>query len=207
MTKNMINAAAVAVLMVVGTASAATVEATSATTVSGGLTVSVTVLKAIRLKLEKGTGCDITGASSPFAMDFGSVDALGISDGACAGAGAGKIAPTTPGTDSAVYYTDYKITPIFTNQALVKAEVTAYVSSAFSGPSTVLKLKDGAASTSLADLSTTVGTPTSITGASGVDNNTVVTRYLGVAVSPTNSTTATVSGASSATITYTMTMK
>ncbi len=208
MTIRVIAAAAVALGVVAGSVHATGVEATGVETVSGNLQVTVNVQKAIRLKIEKSNGCDIGGSSSPFTMNFGDVDALGISAG-CSGTGAGKLLPNVPGTDAAVYYTDYKITPIFTNQNKVKAEITAYVNGAISGPASVLKILDGATPTlgGLTEMKSSSTDQTSITGSTGVDNKTEIVRYLGVSVSPTSATSGTMNGSATATITYTMTVK
>src|SRR5215510_8132383 len=70
-------------------------EATNTNTVSSTLQVNVTVVKAIRLTLSQGTQCTINSGSNPdFSMNFGTVDALGISAGNCGA----KYTPPVPGT-------------------------------------------------------------------------------------------------------------
>ena len=185
-------------------ASAAT-DAVNTNTVAPTLQVSVTVQKAIRLALGTGTSgttCTVN-SGSDYSMNFGNVDALGIN----APCGA-KFDPTTPGTSNAAYYTDYRLTPTFTNQAGTGATVTAYVSSNFATLSNILSVVQANSTPgnigALSAMSTASGTPTSV----GTDlaNATAVTRYIGVEVQPTNSSSTTVSGSDSATITYTMTI-
>src|SRR3954467_6464874 len=107
----------------------AATDAVNASTVSPTLTVSVTVQKAIRLTLSQGASagaCTVTTASD-FSMNFGSVDALGITTPTCGS----TFAPTTPGVSPAAYYTDYRLTPVFANQSATSGTVTAYVSTNF----------------------------------------------------------------------------
>src|SRR5690242_4034493 len=111
-------------LIACASASFAATDAVNATSVSPTLQVSATVQKAIRLTLStgsSGTTCAVN-AASDYSMSFGNVDALGISTPCGA-----KFDPTTPGTSPAAYYTDYKLTPTFTNQAGTSATITAYV--------------------------------------------------------------------------------
>src|SRR5262249_2070677 len=116
--------------------------------------------------------------------------------------------PTTPGTTPSAYYTDYKLTPIFTNQSATSGTITAYVSSNFATLSNVLTVvQSNSAPGSIASLtamSTASGSPTSL--GTGLASGTAITRYLGVTVAPTSSGSATVSGSDSATITYTLTV-
>jgi hypothetical protein len=185
------------------TSSFAATTATNATTVSPTLQITVTVQKAIQLTLSTGTGCTVTPASD-YSMTFGNVDALAINNGACGS----KYAPTTPGTTPAAYYTDYKLTPVFTNQTSTSASVTAYVSTNFPTLNNVLTVvQSNAAPASIASLtamSTASGAPTSI--GTALASGAAITRYIGVTVAPTNSGASTVSGTDSATITYTMTV-
>jgi hypothetical protein len=193
------------VLALVGfsTSAVAATDATNASTVSPTLAVSATVQKAIRLTLSQGasgTACPVT-AASDYSMTFGNVDALGISNGSCGS----KFAPVTAGTSPSAYYTDYKLTPVFTNQTATDATVSAYVSTNFGTLSSILAVVQAnsvpSAITDLNAMSLVSGTPTNVgyTLASG----TAITRYIGVTVQPTNG--ATVTGAGTATVTYTMT--
>ena len=102
--------------------------ATGTNTVSATLAVKATLAKAVSLTLNTGSGCTVSdGGGGDFSLDFGTVDALGVSTG-CAGAGAGKFT----NANQAIYYSDYTITPAFTNQATTTGStLSAYVSSAF----------------------------------------------------------------------------
>jgi hypothetical protein len=162
----------------------AATSAVNASTVSPTLVISVTVQKAIGLTLSQGASggaCAVTTASD-YSMSFGNVDALGINTPTCGA----KFDPTTPGSSPSAYYTDYKLTPSFTNQASTTAAVTAYVSTNFATLSNILAVVQAS----------------SAPGAIG----TAITRYIGVTVQPTNSSSVTVSGSDTATITYTMTV-
>ena len=183
----------------------ATTSALNATTISPTIQVSASVQPTIRLTLGTGTSgttCTVATASD-YSLSFGNVDALGI-NAPCGS----KFAPTTPGTSAAAYYTDYQLTPAFTNQASTSATVTAYVSSNFSTLSSVLSIVQANSSpaniAALTAMSTASGSPTSI--GTSLASGTALTRYIGVSVLPTNSGSATVSGSDSATITYTMTV-
>jgi len=183
----------------------AATDAVNATTVAPTLQMSATVQKTVRLTLSTGTSgttCAVTSASD-YSMNFGNVDALGI-NAPCGS----KFDPTTPGSTAAVYYTDYRVTPAFANQSSTSASVTAYVSANFATLSSVLSVVQANSAPgsigALTAMSTNSGSPTSI--GSSLASGTAVTRYVGVSVLPTNSTSATVSGSDSATITYTMTV-
>ena len=190
--------------LVLAVPSFAATQATGASTVSPTLQVNVTVAKAVRLTLSTGTQCAISaGGGTDYTMDFGTVDALAISSGACGS----KFAPTTPGTSNAAYYSDYRLTPIFTNQSSTSASITAYVSSNFGSLTNVSIVQSNSAPVAITDLtamSTNVAAQTSV--GSGLANATAITRYVGVSVAPTNSAVATVTGSDSATVTYTLTV-
>ena len=184
----------------------ASTEAVNASTVSPTLQVSVTVVKAIRLTLAQGGGagaCAVN-AAADYSLSFGSVDALAITTPLCGS----KFAPVTAGVTPSAYYTDYQITPVFANQANTTATVSAYVSSNFATLSNVLAVVQSTAApaniAALSPMSTNVGAQTAVGAAlaSGV----AITRYIGVTVAPTNSNLVPVSGADSATVTYTMTV-
>jgi len=194
-----------AAITVRSSVAAAASDAVNTNTVSPTLQVSVTVQKAIRLTLSTGTSgttCAVNTASD-YSMNFGNVDALGINTPCGA-----KFDPTTPGSTPAAYYSDYRITPTFTNQAGTGATVTAYVSANFATLSSVLSVVQAnsapGAIGALTAMSTNSGSPTSL--GTGLASGTAVTRYVGVQVQPTNSSSSTVSGTDSATITYTMTI-
>lgn len=177
-------------------------QGTNTNTVSPTLNVSATVQKAIQLTLSTGTMCNVNaGAGTDYSIDFGTVDALAINNGTCGN----KFAPTTPGTSNAVYYTDYKITPVFTSQAVTTNTVNAYVSTNFgmANLSIVQSNSTPAAITDLSAMSTNAAAPTNV--ATNATNATAITRYVGVSVAPTNG--AGLTGSSSATITYTLTVQ
>ena len=188
--------ASVAVSALAGT------QATNTNTVSPTLNVSVTVEKAIQLTLGSGAGCTVNaGSGTDYSIDFGTVDALAINTGSCGS----KFAPSTPGSTNAVYYTDYTVKPVFTSQAVTTNTITAYVSSNFgmANLSVVQSNTAPAAITDLGAMSTNSATPTTV--ATNATNGTALTRYVGVSVAPTNG--ASMTGASSATITYTLTVQ
>lgn len=184
----------------------ATTSAVNATTVSPTMQITVTVQKAIALTLSQGASggaCTVT-AASDYSMAFGNVDALGINTPTCGS----KFDPATPGTSPSAYYTDYRLTPMFTNQASTTSTVTAYVSTNFATLSSILSVVQASSApgsiAALSAMSTSSGSPTSI--GTSLASGTAITRYIGVTVQPTNSGSATVSGSDTATITYTMTV-
>lgn len=179
----------------------AATSATNTNTISPTLKVNVTVQDAIELTLASGAGCAVAaGGGADYNMNFGNVDALGINVPACGS----QFAPTTPGTSNAFYYSDYKITPIFTSQAVTTNTLTAYVSTNFTKANLSIVNSNvlPATSAALTPLSTSVGAQTSI--ATNAFSGTALTRYLGVSIAPTNG--AGLTGADSATITYTLTV-
>ncbi len=197
-----------ALILVAGfsTRAGAATSAVNASTVSPTLQVSVTVQKAIALTLSQGAGagaCNVTTASD-YSISFGNVDALGINTPTCGA----KFDPTTPGVSASAYYTDYKLTPMFTNQSATSATVTAYVSTNFATLSSILSVVQASSAPgnigALSAMSTSSGSPTSV--GTSLASGTAVTRYIGVTVQPTNSGSSTVSGSDTATITYTMTV-
>ena len=177
-------------------------QATNTNTISPTLKVNVTVQDAIQLTLATGTGCTVTaGGGADYSMNFGTVDALAINAPACGN----KFAPTTPGVTSAVYYSDYKLTPIFTSQLVSTNTLTAYVSSNFAKANLSI-VQDNALPALITDLtamSTVVGAQTNV--ATNATSGTALTRYLGVSIAPTNG--AALTGADAATITYTLTVQ
>jgi hypothetical protein len=177
-------------------------QATNTNTVSPTLKVNVNVQNAIQLTLATGTQCAVTaGGGTDYSMNFGNVDALAINVPVCGS----KFAPTTPGATSAVYYSDYKVTPVFTSQTVTTNTVTAYVSSNFAKANLSI-VQDSAVPAVITDLtamSTVVGAQTNI--ATNAVSGTALTRYLGVSVAPTNG--AALTGVDAATITYTLTVQ
>lgn len=181
--------------------------ATGTNTVAATLAVKATLAKAVQLSLNTGTGCTVSnGGGGDFSLDFGTVDALGIATG-CAGAGAGKLVSAPAG--QAIYWTDYTITPTFTNQGTTTGStLSAYVSSAFgqSGFSVVQSNDLHAAFDDFAAMSTVSGSPTNVKGSSAITSNTALTRYVGVKVDGANTNTPTGSS-SQAVVTYTLTIQ
>src|SRR5580765_6086016 len=198
-------------MMALSTAAFAGTTATNTNTVSPTLQVSATVQSAVQLTLSTGTAavthCAVTatGGTPDYTMSFGTVDALGINNGNC-----NKFAPTTPGVSNAIYWSDYNLTPVFTSQAAsTNASITAKVTTDFAAPHNIFVVRDSAnASTvpasaaSFTALST--GTPDTIAGP--VASGTALTRFIGVAVTPSNAA-GVLTGAQSATVTFTLTVQ
>lgn len=194
------------IVVVAGSALGGT-QATNTNTVAPTLQVSANIQSAIRLTLSTGTAavthCAVTtGGSTDYAMNFGTVDALGINAGNC-----NAFAPAVPGVDSAIYWSDYNLTPIFTSQAVATNTITAKVTTNFT-PSNVSVVRDTANSSTVpvsaaGFTAVSTGTPDTIVtnGASG----TAATRFIGVAVSPTNG--AGLTGLQTATVTFTLTVQ
>ncbi|PYV11002.1 MAG: hypothetical protein DMG23_05655 [Acidobacteria bacterium] len=190
------------VLALAGLPAFASTEATATNTVSPTLVVNVTVQKAIRLTLATGTMCTVSaGGGGDYNVNFGNVDALAINTPSCGN----KFAPTTPGTTNAVYYSDYTLTPVFTSQAVSTNTIAAYVSSTFAKAnlSIVQANSTPVAIGDLTAMSTNAGAQTSV--GTNAASGTALTRYVGVSVAPTNG--AGLTGADSATITYTLTVQ
>jgi hypothetical protein len=180
----------------------AATSAVNTNTVSPTLVVNVTVQKAIQLTLATGTECTVNaGGGGDYNINFGNVDALAINTPSCGN----KFAPTTPGSTNAVYYSDYTVTPTFTSQSVSTNTLTAYVSSTFSKANLSIVQANAAPAGigNLTAMSTNSGSQTSL--ASNATSGAALTRYLGVSVAPTNGTGLT--GADSATITYTLTVQ
>jgi hypothetical protein len=190
-----------AVLLLSSTGLAAT-EDTNTNTVSPTLVISATVQKAIRLTLETGSQCPVSpGPPGNYNIDFGTVDALGIVNATCGS----KFPPPTPGTNAAIYYTDYKLLPVFTSQSVSTNTITAYVSTNFTmaNLSAVQSKTAPGAWSDLTAMSTNSGAQTNVE--TNATSGTAITRYIGVAVDPANG--ASLTGSDSATITYTLTVQ
>ena len=176
-------------------------QATNTNAISPTLKINVTVQDAIQLTLSSGAGCVVNpGGGADYNMNFGSVDALGINAPTCGS----QFAPTTPGVTNAAYYTDYKLTPIFTSQAVITNTVKAYVSTNFAKAnlSVVFATSLPATIAGLTAMGTTVGTANTL--ATNAISGTALTQYVGVEIAPTNG--AALTGADAATITYTLTV-
>ena len=125
------------------------------------------------------------------------------------GACGAKFNPTTPGSTPAVYYSDYKLTPMFAGQSTTNNTITAYVSTNFSATAAGLLaiVQSNTLPSVIGDLtamSKLVGAQTTV--ATNAASGTAITRYIGVSVAPMNGA-GTLTGADSATITYTLTVQ
>src|SRR5581483_8928727 len=106
-----------ALVLATSTGAFAATQAANATSVAPTLQISATIQKAVSLTLKTGTTggvshCTVTaaGGAPDYTMNFGNVDALAINNGC-----GNVVAPTTPGTDNAIFWTDYQILPVFTS--------------------------------------------------------------------------------------------
>jgi hypothetical protein len=174
------------------------------------MTVSATIQKAVSLTLSTGTStathCAVAaGGGSDYAMNFGSVDALAINNGNC-----NKFAPTTPGSTNAIYWSDYTLLPVFSSHTSVSGTtITAQVTTDFAAPHNVFIVRDSANSSTVPSAVgqfTAMGTSSADTiGAAGVVSGTSLTRFIGVAITPANG--AVLTGAQTATVTFTLTVQ
>ena len=187
-------------------------QAQNTNTVSPTLQISANIQKAVQLTLATGTAatphCAVTpnaGGNPDYTMNFGTVDALGINAPSCGSV----FAPATPGTSDAIYWSDYNLTPLFTSQSTSNNTITAAVTTNFGG-SNIAIVRDSANSSTVpasaaafTAMSTTAGTPDTL--ATNAANGTAITRFIGVAVHPTNGATA-ATGVQTATVTFTLTV-
>jgi hypothetical protein len=196
-------------LLLASTAFAGT-QATNTNTVAPTLQISANVQSAIRLTLSTGTAatphCTITptGGTPDYTVSFGTVDALAINAPTCGSV----FAPAVPGTDSAIYWSDYNLTPVFAGQAATTNTITAKVTTNFTAAD-IAVVRDSANSATVptaATQFTPVGTATADTIATNAANGTAITRFIGVAVSPTNGA-GTLTGAQTAVVTFTLTVQ
>ena len=202
-----------AVLVAVPMALAQT-QATNTNKVSPTLQVSANVQKAVQLTLSTGTvaaaHCAVAaGSGTDYSMNFGTVDGLGINAGNC-----NRFPPTTPGSSNAVYWSDYQLTPVFSGQGTSNTNtITAQVTNTFggvaNGTSNLIIVRDtlnsAALPTSAASFST-MGSASADPIASNQNNATVITRYIGIAVTPANGA-GILTGNQSATVTFTLTVQ
>jgi hypothetical protein len=180
-------------------------SAAGTNTVSATLAINVTVQKAVRLSLSGGTvgttPCTMNNPSAgSYNVSLGNIDALAVEAPTC-----GKsYAPTTPGTTNSLYYTDYQLIPIFTSQSpTVSPTITAYVSSNFAKATlSVLQATSDTGLAAYSAMSILSASPTTVV--TGATSTTSYQRFVGVSVAPTNG--ASLTGADSATITYTLTV-
>lgn len=184
-------------------------QATNTNTVSPTLQLSINIQKAIRLTLSTGTAavthCPVVnnGGNPDYTMNFGTGDALGINAGNC-----NLFGPTNPGVDSAIYWSDYNLTPVFTNQSTTNNTITAQVTTNFTAANASV-VRDSANSTTVpasAAQFTAMGVASADTIVTNQASGTPTTRFIGVAIAPTNGA-GTLTGAQSATVTFTLTVQ
>jgi len=199
----------IAMLLVVTPAVFAGTQGTNTNTVSPTLQVSINIQKAVRLTLSTGTAavthCAVVnnGGNPDYTMNFGTGDALGINAGNC-----NLFGPANPGVDSAIYWSDYNLTPVFTNQSTTNNTITAQVTTNFTAANASI-VRDSANSNTVpasAAQFTAMGVASADTIATNAANATALTRFIGVAVAPTNGA-GTLTGAQSATVTFTLTVQ
>jgi hypothetical protein len=197
-------------MMALSSAAFAGTTATNTNVVSPTLQVSATIQSAVQLTLSTGTAavphCAVTptGGTPDYTMNFGTVDALGLSTPTCGS----KFAPTTPGTSNAIYWSDYNLNPVFTSQAVSTNTITAQVTTDFAAPNNIFIVRDSANSATVPAAATdftAVSTATPDTIVTNAANGSTQTRFIGVAVTPANGAGAT--GAKSATVTFTLTVQ
>jgi hypothetical protein len=202
--------AIIVTLLTMAPISFAATQAANVAIIAPTMTVSATIQKAVSLTLSTGTStathCAVSaGGGSDYAMDFGTVDALAINNGNC-----NKFAPATPGTSNAIYWSDYNLLPVFTSHTSVATTtITARVTTDFAAPHNIVIMRDSANSSTVptgVGQFTPMGTSSADTiGAAGVVSGTSLTRFIGVAVAPDNG--AVLTGAQTATVTFTLTVQ
>jgi hypothetical protein len=211
--KRTLLAITVALLTMASTSFAAT-QAANAATIAPTLQITATIQRAVSLTLATGTTAGVVhcsvvaaGGSPDYTMNFGTVDALGINPGNC-----NKINPVNPGTDDAIYWTDYQVKPVYTSHTATSGTtVTAQVTSDFGGAHNVFIVRSATPTSSttptvasdFAAMST--GSADTI-GAAGVASGTAFNRFIGVEVKPANGATV-LQGAQTATVTFTLTVQ
>ena len=201
----------VVVLALAATSALAATQNTNTNTVAPTLQINANVQSAIRLTLSTGTAatphCTVTptGGTPDYTMNFGTVDALAINAPTCGSV----FAPATPGVSSATYWSDYNLTPVFTGQSTTNNTITAKVTTNFTAAD-IAVVRDSANSstvpTTAAQFTPVATGATPDTIVTNAANGTAVTRFIGVAVSPTNGA-GTLTGAQSATVTFTLTVQ
>lgn len=196
-----------AILLTMASCMFGATQATNTNAVSPTLALSASIVDAVQLTLTQGTSgtaCAFSaGSGTDYQMSFGTVDALAINNGSCGQ----KYTPAQTGAD-AVYYTDYQLNPVFTSQSSTSnPTIKAYVSTNFAN-SNIKIVRDTAnsaaapAGNGFTAMSTSSSSPDTL--ASAVATGTPLTRYIGVDIAPTNG--ASLTGAQSATVTFTLTV-
>jgi hypothetical protein len=174
---------AVAILILAAAPVMAATSAANTNTISPTLKVNVTVQSAIGLTLAQGAGCAVnSGGGADYNMSFGNVDALGINAPTCGS----QFAPTTPGVSNSAYYSDYKLTPVFTSQPVSTNTVKAYVSTNFAKANLSIVYATAAPGNigALSAMSTSAAAQSTL--ATNAASGTALTQYIGVEVAPTN---------------------
>ncbi len=195
-------------LLALGTTAFAATRAFGTNTVAPTLQINATVQQSVQLTLVTGTTaplhCAVTPGGNPpdYTMTFGAVDGLGINPGNC-----NMFAPAVPGTDPAIYWTDYNLLPVFTGQTSANGTITARVTTNFTGPNVyvVRNTANTAALPANAAAFSAMGTATADTIGTAVTSGSTQTRYIGLAVTPASGA-GMVQGAATATVTFTLTV-
>ncbi len=197
-TKVLVLLGVVALLTMTGFAATSATGVTTATTnaISPTLKVSVKVENAVQLTLSQVTGnCPITaGTGTDYAIDFGTVNGLGIASTS----GGTTCATPTVNAGNATYTTQYQVTPKYSGFSSASAHISLTAPS-FTTVTTGLSLVEGATTASL------TAVPTSGTGDqfAVASSGTAITRVLGVQVSNGNGA-GTLTGSDNTTVTFTM---
>jgi len=144
------------------------------------------------------------GGNPDYTVSFGTVDALAINAPTCGSV----FAPAVPGTDSAIYWSDYSLKPVFTGQSTSNNTITAKVTTNFTAAD-ISVVRDSINSptvpTAAGDFAP-VSTGTADIIATNASNGVAINRFIGVAVAPTNGA-GTLTGAQTATVTFTLTVQ
>jgi hypothetical protein len=150
------------------------------------------VQTALSLALATASGGRTVSTASDFALDYGSVNGLGIAPG--------TGLTVTSASGGVVYSTPYQLQPNFAGFSSTNGTLQAYVKTDFFYPAQ-FQLFDSANNSTFTALSKVSGTPTVLT--SSAASASTVTRYLGLFVSNSNGPTI-FTGSDNATVTFTL---
>lgn len=152
-----------------------------------------TVQSAVQLTLATATGGLTVNSAADYAMNFGSVNGLGVNPagGLTANSVAGGV----------VYSTPYLLQPAFGDQTSTNATIKVALTTNFAH-SSILNLDDASALTG--PFTQITATPITITNTAASRGS--ITRYLGLFVSNTNNGVGFFTGSDSATLTFTLTV-
>lgn len=161
------------------------------------LTLRVTAETALRLVLATGTiapACAMTNSGSnsatTYAVNLGNINGFGIDPvGNCA---------NVIGSSPVIWYTNYRVTPSFSNFASTTASLSVALKTNFA-KNTLLSMRE-------ADVAANLNAGTLPRAAFGVANGVTLDRVVGVAMNTANLNGPASTGADSATITYTLTV-